>query len=89
MVISFLVFLGTAAGILVGSLMWWIEPERLGPFAAGPYLFGLLVLVIPNLLFMGSTFFAVAVWTRSLLLTYLGVVVFFVGYAIAVLVGHA
>lgn len=74
-----------ALGILVGSFMPWLEPERLGPTTIGPYLFALLVLVLPNLLFSGALFFALASLSRSWLVTYIGVVVFFGVYLTAAL----
>ncbi len=81
--VSALVFLGPVVGIALGSFMPWLEPERLGPFRLAPYAFSYLVIVLPNLLFIGAVFFALASLTRSLLATYLGVVVFFVVYLIA------
>jgi len=75
--VSLLVYIGPVLGILLGTSMPWIEAERLGPLALAPYVFALLVVVLPNLIFTGGVFFALAAWTRSLLYTYLGVVVFF------------
>lgn len=82
-VVSLLIYLGPVLGIVIGSFMPWLEPERLGPFQMAPYLFSLLVIVLPNILFTGAAFFSLAAWTRSLLYTYLGVVVFFVLFRIA------
>lgn len=81
--VSLLVYLGPVLGILIGTKMPWLEPERIGPFLASPYLFAMLVIVLPNLVLTGAVFFTLAAWSRSLLLTYLGVVVFFVGFQIA------
>jgi len=81
--VSLLVYIGPTLGILIGSKMPWLEAERIGPFAFAPYLFALLVIVLPNLIFTGAVFFSLAAWTRSLLYTYLGVVVFFVVSEIA------
>ncbi len=78
LVVSMGVFVGAAAGILLGSLMPWLEPERLGPTQLGPYLYALLVVVLPNLLFVGAIFFTLAGLSRSLLATYMGVVGLFV-----------
>ncbi|HYG65085.1 MAG TPA: ABC transporter permease subunit, partial [Thermoanaerobaculia bacterium] len=80
--ISALVFLGPTLGILIGTFMPWLEPERLGPFTLAPYLYTFLIFVIPNLVFTGAVFFTLASVTRSLLYTYLGVVVLFIGYII-------
>lgn len=84
---AFLVFLGPCLGIWIGSLMPWLEPERLGPTVLGHYLFGLLVFVFPNLLFAGALFFVLAALSRSMLATYLGVVAFFALYLIAATLG--
>jgi hypothetical protein len=70
-------------GILIGSFMPWLEAERIGPTLAGPYLFALAVLVIPNLLLTGALFFALASASRSWLVTYVGVVVFFAGFFVS------
>lgn len=72
-------------GILVGSFMPWLEAERIGPTLAGPYLFALAVLVIPNLLLTGALFFALASASRSWLVTYVGVVVFFAAFFVSTL----
>src|SRR5829696_10300726 len=81
--ISALVFLGPMLGVLIGSFMPWLEPERLGPFQLAPYVFTFLVFVLPNLLFTGAVFFTLASLTRSMLYTYLGVVVLFIGWIVS------
>jgi ABC-type transport system involved in multi-copper enzyme maturation permease subunit len=83
LVISSLVFLGVALGILSGSFMPWLEPERIGPTTLAPYLFGLIVFVLPNVFLSGSIFFSLATLTRNLMFTYAGVVVFFGAYGLA------
>ena len=83
LLVSFLVFLGPALGIALGSRMPWLEAERLGPFQPGAYLWALFVLVLPNLLFAGALFFVLAAVARTPLATYLGVVGFLVLYFFA------
>jgi ABC-2 type transport system permease protein len=82
-VVAFIVMIGAALGILVGTLMPWLDPERLVPVSLAPYVYALLVFVLPNLLVMGSFFFAVATLTRRVLAAYVGVVAFFVLYVVA------
>jgi ABC-2 type transport system permease protein len=82
--ISVLVFLGPALGLLLGSFMPWLEPERLGPTQLAPYVYSFLVFVLPNLLFIGAVFFVLASVSRSMMFTYMGVVFFFVGWGLAV-----
>jgi len=77
------VFLGVMLAIVVGSMMPWLDPARVGPFLPGPYLQAALYLVLPNLFLTGAIFFSLATLTRSLMYTYVGVVVFFTGWGIA------
>jgi ABC-2 type transport system permease protein len=74
---SLAVMLSVAIGIFVGHLMPWVDEARLGPIQIVPYLWSLGLLVLPNLLFIGGLLFCLAVATRSMLMTYIGVVAFF------------
>lgn len=80
---SLIVLVITALGMMLGSFMPWIDPQRLGPFSWQPYLWGFAVLIIPNLLFVGGLLSLLAVTTRRLLLVFLGVVAFLVLWSIA------
>lgn len=71
------VVLAAALGIFVGYFMPWLDPVRIGPHSAAPYLWTLGVLLLPNLLFIASLLFCLAVATRSMLVTYIGVIAFF------------
>ncbi|HYR28855.1 MAG TPA: M1 family aminopeptidase, partial [Thermoanaerobaculia bacterium] len=81
--VAVLVYFGVITAIMLGSIAPWVAKEELGPVTLGPYAFSLFLLVIPNLLFVGAIFFAVAGLTRSLMATYASVVMLFVLYAIA------
>ncbi|MCB1569050.1 MAG: hypothetical protein KDI69_09595 [Xanthomonadales bacterium] len=76
--IAVLIMLAVILGILAGTFMPWVDPERLGPTSASPYLWSLFVLVLPNLFFIGALLFCLAVATRSILVTYVGVIAFMV-----------
>lgn len=78
LVASIVIMLAVAAGALVGTLMPWIDPARLGPTSLAPYLWSLVVVVLPNLFFIGALLFCLAVATRSMLMTYVGVIAFLV-----------
>ncbi|HEY5410376.1 MAG TPA: ABC transporter permease subunit [Caulobacteraceae bacterium] len=71
------------APIAIGSFMPWVDAETVGPFRLGPYLFAYFVLALPGLLLTSAAFFALATVTRSMMATYLGVVVFLVIWLIA------
>lgn len=67
---GFLVYLAGLMGLLIGELMPWLDPERLGPFSLTPYIYGTLLGGLPNLLIFSCIFFCVAAITRSLGYTY-------------------
>ncbi len=81
--VAFLVIVAVAAGLLLGSFMPWIDPERLGPTRLWDYAYALFFFALPTLLMSASAFFAVATATRSLMASYITGVVFFVGFALA------
>ncbi len=68
--------------IFLGSLMPWLDSETLGPNRAGDYLYAYFVLALPNVLLTAAIFFAVATMTRSMMYSYVGVVVFLVVYLV-------
>ncbi len=70
-------------GMLVGSLMPWLEPERLGPFSLATFVQPLLVFVFPTLFVLGSIFFAVATFTRRMLWAYVAVAGLIVLFAVS------
>ncbi|HEX6866997.1 MAG TPA: aminopeptidase, partial [Caulobacteraceae bacterium] len=67
-------FLAVPLAVAVGSLMPWIDHEQFGAFAGQAYLYSYFVLALPGLLFSAALFFSVATVTRSMPLTYVGVV---------------
>lgn len=80
---SVAIYLLTSAGMILGGAMPWVDPERLGPFSLVPHLWSFAIVVVPNLLFMTALLSLLAVTTRSLLSVYLGVIGFFVLWAMA------
>ncbi|WP_269715203.1 ABC transporter permease/M1 family aminopeptidase [Caulobacter sp. NIBR2454] len=76
-------FMAVPLAIMVGTLAPWVDPETLGPFVFSHYLFAYFVLAVPNLLLTGAMFFALATVTRSMMGTYMGVVVFLVLWIVA------
>ncbi len=80
---SFPFFAAIILGILIGTRMPWIDPARLGPFDPAPYLWALLVIVLPNLLLMGALLALLASSTRSMLAVYLGLLGFLTLWIVA------
>ena len=80
--LSVLVLLAVAIGFWLGSLMPWLDQERMGPTPWGAFGFALGVFVLPNLFFLGALLFMLATLTRSMLATYIGVIGFFMLWSI-------
>jgi aminopeptidase N len=77
-----LAFLFIPLGLWIGSLMPWVDSETLGPNRLAYYAYGLFVFGIPNLVVTGAVFFTAATLTRSMMWTYVAVVVFFLAWLI-------
>lgn len=73
--IAALAFVSVPLGMWTGSLMPWLDPETLGPNRIGDYAFAYFVFALPNILVTSAIFFALATATRSMMTTYVGVVV--------------
>jgi ABC-2 type transport system permease protein len=71
------VMVACALGMFAGYFMPWVDAARIGPHSLMPWLWGFGIVVLPNLLFVGALLFCVAVATRSMLATYIGVIAFF------------
>lgn len=65
---------------LLGALMPWANPANLGPNRITDHLFTYFVIALPNILIHASILFALATITRSMMATYLGVIVFMGGF---------
>jgi ABC-2 type transport system permease protein len=75
-----LCFLFIPLAMVVGSVMPWIDPEKLGPLRLDAYAYTYAVLAF----FLSAAFFALATATRSMMATYVGVVAFLIVYLVAI-----
>src|SRR6185436_18906223 len=76
-------FLSVPLAVFVGGMMPWLDKEAVGPLGLEHYLWGYVVLGLPGLFFSAAAFFALSTVTRSMMATYLGVVLFLVLWFIA------
>jgi ABC-2 type transport system permease protein len=76
-------FLAVPLGFVLGGFAPWVDPETLGPLSWSALINGYLFLALPNILLTAALFFAVASVTRSLMWTYVGVIVLLVLYVVA------
>ena len=74
------VFAAAPLGTLIGSLMPWVDADRLGATSLMPYFKTYLVFIIPNFIFTGALFYSFAMLTRSMMGMYLSVIGFFILY---------
>lgn len=81
--ISFTVFMGAVAGSILGTYMWWVDPQTVGPFSFAGYFFTLAVMVFPNLVLTACVFFSLAALSRSMRVTYIGVMGFFASFELS------
>jgi ABC-2 type transport system permease protein len=77
---AFTVFSATAVGMMLAALLPLHDASRTGPFSIVPYLWTLLVLVLPGMLVAGVTLFGIATLTRSTLASVVGAVAIYVFY---------
>ena len=81
--VAFLVMASVPLGLLLGSVMPWQDPEKIGPFVLSHYLYALFVVGLPTVMLMAGAFFALATATRSMMWSYVGVIGFLVLYTVS------
>ena len=72
--------LGISLGIIMAKI--WADPDYMGPISWGAHLWGILVFAIPNTIFIGAIVFAIAVWTRSTMASFIGIILLIVAYGV-------
>jgi ABC-type transport system involved in multi-copper enzyme maturation permease subunit len=71
------VYCALPLGSWIGTLMPWVDHDRLQPFRLMSYVQPFLIIVVPNILFVSALFFAIGAITRNLLAIYVqGVALF-------------
>ncbi|PYQ29950.1 MAG: hypothetical protein DMF56_09495 [Acidobacteria bacterium] len=80
---AFTAFSATVIGMLIALAMPWQDATRIGAIAPLHYIWTLVVLVLPGMLFAAALLFGVAALTRSMIATVVGAVAIYVFYFIA------
>ena len=70
--------LAIPTGLLLGALAPWVDHETLGPLTLAPYVYAYLVLGMPILVLTSVLFFALTTITRSMMWTYVGLILLLV-----------
>ena len=85
MVAAILLMASVPLAFMVGSVMPWLDHEKVGPFVAAHYLYALFLFALPALLVTGAGFFSLATATRSMMWSYVGAVAVLTLYFTAIL----
>ncbi|MFA9216066.1 MAG: M1 family aminopeptidase [Sphingomonadaceae bacterium] len=83
LVACLMIFVLVAIGMMLGPLMPWVDPARVGPFSLYDFAWSFAVFVLPNLLFIGALLMLLAATSRSMMLVYVGVIGFFILWVVA------
>ena len=78
--IAILGYMAVPLGIAAGAAMPWVDPETVGSGGFAVYAWPFLVIAIPSLIFSSALLFTLATLTRSMLASYIGVLVLVMGY---------
>jgi len=70
-----LAFVAVPLGLLLGAAAPWVDPETLGRIDLHVYLYAYFVMALPVVFLTSAIFFTVATVTRSMMWTYVGVIV--------------
>jgi len=89
LVTTVLVFFGLVVGAYLGTFAPWADHARIGPNRLGWYLQPFFSIVVVQIFFIGTVFFAVAALTRKLIIVYLQGVALFMLYVIGLTVFSA
>ena len=88
MLILFLISIGFHVGVILGVMigpgLGFEEPERFAPINLWHHIQPSMTIFWPNLIFTGTLFFALVALTRKVFISYVGSVLFLIGYLLAI-----
>lgn len=80
LVIALLGYISIPLGMAVGVHMPWVDPETVGSMGLFNYVWHYLIIGLPNVFLMSALLMALATIFRSMMATYVGLIVFLIGY---------
>jgi hypothetical protein len=81
--VNLYIFTSFGLGLMAGEVTPWLDASKFDSFRLAAYLQPYLLFVVPNLLFTGALFFALAATTRKMLPNYIGGILLLVAYQVA------
>ena len=82
LVVAWLGYLAVPIGMALGSMMPWVDPETVGPQVFAYYAWNYAVFALPNIFMTSALLFALATVLRSMMASYIGVVLLVIGYLV-------
>lgn len=82
LLITLAVFAAVPIGIFLGSIMPWVDPERVGPTNLAFYFTIFFYIIVPGFLSLGMIFYALAQRVRSMMAAYLTALGVFIVYVV-------
>jgi ABC-2 type transport system permease protein len=82
-IVALLGFVALPVGMWAGTVMPWVDAERIGPQVFSYYAWPFLIFAIPDIFFTSALLFALATRLRSMMAAYIGTVVLVFGYLIS------
>lgn len=79
-IISALGYLAIPLGMAVGVMMWWVDPETVGPNTLINYAWPFLIIALPGLFFICALLLGLATTFRSMMGTYIGLIILVMFY---------
>jgi hypothetical protein len=84
LIVAWLGYLAVPLGMLIGSMMPWVDPETVGPQKLSYYAWNYAVFGLPNVLLICAILFALATALRSMMAAYIGAVLLVMGYLVTI-----
>jgi ABC-type transport system involved in multi-copper enzyme maturation permease subunit len=82
LLIAWIGYLALPLGMLIGSLMPWVDPETIGPQVFSYYAWPFLIFALPNIFLLCAVLFTLATLLRSMMAAYIGAIVLVMGYLV-------
>ena len=82
LLIAWIGYLALPLGMLIGSLMPWVDPETIGPQIFSYYAWPFLIFALPNIFLLCAVLFTLATLLRSMMAAYIGAIVLVMGYLV-------
>ena len=82
-VVNVVVLCGISFGLWLGTIMPFVEADRLGPQMLAAYVQPYLLIILPNVLFTSAIFLSMAMLTRKRMPHYIGGAALLLGYMLS------